>query len=209
MPDSQDTGVDGPTTEPDPFLHRRPLENEVPVPVAFRAVIATGDRVAVYLCGLTVYSHGFDFTLEIRAQESTRDGRLSSALHDGGRDQLLIGLEYADGRRGTSLGWHRFIDDEAAVVLMAGGGGGSSRSANASMFVSPLPPAGRTRLICAWPQQGINDTTVDLPTDDILAAAQQVTQLWPWTPERQEWPESTRPDVPPGSWFASALPQPK
>jgi hypothetical protein len=89
-------------------------------------------------------------------------------------------------------------------VLSAQGGGASERHAYVDLFLSPLPPTGSTRLLCAWPWLGIGDQMTLLPTDEILAAAANVVELWPWEPGGQRpRPVVSAPETPDDSWFSS------
>jgi hypothetical protein len=187
-------------------LHEgRAGENEVPVSVAFDAVLARTDDLAVFVSGLRVFSNGVELTVEVRARTTPADDRygLSEALH-GHRDaQLLLGVEFADGRRCSTIDWDLMSGPPGTPRLWPGGGSGGQRSADASYFLSPLPPPGELRLVCAWPEAGIEDTVTPLPTQQILDAAARVVELWPWEPEiHEESYEPPAPRVPEHSWFA-------
>jgi hypothetical protein len=186
---------------------RRAADNEVPVSVAFDSVLAVKDDLAVFVSGLRVFSNGVDFTVEIRARRRTGGGRrsLSDALHDHGNSQLLLGVEFSDGRRCSNAGLRLMEAADDEPTLWPGGGGVGGRSAGISLFLSPLPPPGELRMVCAWPSQGVEDSTVLLPTDQILEAAGRVTELWPWEPEEHEREPRSLPDVPEDSWFAADL----
>lgn len=186
---------------------RRAADNEVPVSVAFDCMLAVKDDLAVFVSGLRVFSNGVDFTVEVRARGRTGGGRrtLSDALHGNGDTQLLLGVEFSDGRRCSNVGLRLMDAAGDEPTLWPGGGGGGGRSARSSLFLSPLPPPGELRMVCAWPSQGIEDSTVLLPTDQILEAAGRVTELWPWEPEEHEHEPRSLPDVPDDSWFAADL----
>ena len=183
------------------WRRRNVPENEAPVSVAFDATLLRTDEVAVFLSGLRVYRNGMRFTIEVRTRTRVLQGRdLHRALHDQGPAALLIGIELADGRRCVYRG--RDSPDPTGPLLIARGGGGSYRSSDLGMYLSPLPPAGPTRLWCAWPWLGIGDQATLLPTDEILAAAANVIELWPWEPEEQQpEPVKATPDIPADSWF--------
>ena len=197
-------GENSPTEEDSLWRRRSVPENEAPVSVAFDAMLAGNEDAAVFLSGLRVYRNGVRFTIEARTRTRLFEGGdLHSALHDHGPTALLLGIELADGRHCTHF--RRGAPDPAGPALLAQGGGGSNRSADLSLFLSPLPPAGTTKLLCAWPWLGIRDQVTLLPTDAILAAVGNVIELWPWEPEsRQHEPSLATPDAPPDSWFSTA-----
>ncbi|HEX6247801.1 MAG TPA: hypothetical protein VFZ64_08035 [Nocardioidaceae bacterium] len=191
-------------TEDSHWRRRSVPDNEAPVSVAFDAILARNEDAAVFLSGLRVYRNGVRFTVEARTRTRLfESGDLHSALHDHGPTAVLLGIELADGRRCTHH--RREPPDPTGPALLAQGGGGSSRSADLTMFLSPLPPSGTTKLVCAWPWLGIGDQVTLLPTDTIVAAAGDVVELWPWEPEiwRRE-PAPAAPDVPHDSWFSPA-----
>ena len=188
--------------EPDWTRFQRP-DNEVPTSVGVDLLLGSSDDVAVFVCGLSVYRTGIEFTVEARASgrrdPGEEDDFLGSALHGHGRTQnrLLLGVEYADGRYGTNLG-----TGSRGVHLWSSGGGGGQREASATWFLSPLPSTGEVRLYCAWPSVGIDETVATLDGDEILSAAERVRELWPRMPESHE-PREPRPvPVPEGGWFA-------
>jgi hypothetical protein len=207
-PTLDDSGGDEPGRwTPVPCRGREPPDNEVPVSVAFNAVLASTPDLAVFTSGLSVFSHGFQFSVEIRARQPHREHRhgLSEALHEPGETQLLLGVEFSDGRRTSNISRRPTPTSTDAPMLWPGGGGGGMRSAQTSFFVAPLPPPGVLRLVCAWPVRGIGDTSTTLPCEQILEAATRVTQLWPWEPEQPEPIQPVSPDVPDGSWFAAEI----
>ena len=167
---------------------------------------------AAYLPSLAVYRNGVDLMLELRARPSDveDDELLGEALHGHARGQdkgLLLGVEFSDGRRASTLGGHVGPPDDPAVpTLVPGGGGGGMASASGTIFLSPLPPPGEVTLVVAWPHRAVPETTFALPTDEILAAASRVRELWPWEPERRSPRRSQpRPAVAEGGWFAATL----
>jgi hypothetical protein len=195
-------GENGSTDLESLWRRRSVPENEVPVSVAFDCMLARNEDAAVFLSGLRVYRNGVGFAVEVRTRTRLFEGGdVHSALHDHGPTALLLGIELADGRRCTHH--RREAPDPTGPALLAQGGGGSSRSADLSLFLAPLPPAGATKLLCAWPWLGIGDHVTVLPTDAILTAAESVVELWPWEPESRQ-PESplAAPAVPSDSWFS-------
>jgi hypothetical protein len=187
---------------------RQRPENEVPTSVAIDAVLADDHEVVVFISGARVFSNGVDFTLEVRARYATTDGRggMLGGVHGDGdpSDRLLLGFEFSDRRRCTNIGapfLPDFQDSAERPALTPGGGTGGTRSSDISMFLSPLPPPGDLRVVCAWPKFGLQEKTTVLSADAILEAARSVRVLWPWEPEPEiVW--GVPPAVPEGGWFA-------
>jgi hypothetical protein len=177
-------------------------ENQAPVSVAFDVVLARTEDVAVFVSGLHVYPNGVRFTIEVRTRRVLfGPGATESVLHDNGPTALLVGVELADGQRCVHDRYGRL--DRSGAVLRGQRGGGSSREASLDLFLSPLPPAGVNKLLCAWPGLGIADQVSLLPTQDIRAAAENAIELWPWEPEiPRPDREPPRPGIPAGSWFS-------
>jgi hypothetical protein len=195
-------------SHPDVLRAVHPPDNEVPVSVAFDALVASTGDLAVFVSGLRVFTNGVDLTIEVRTGRRLSDSPhgLSDAMHGmGRRSELLVGVEFSDGRRCSNLDLGLPSGPRDAPALWPGAGHGGPRTANLSLFLSPLPPPGELRLVFAWPEQDILDKFAQLPADRILEAAGRVRQLWPWEPEEAEEMEPTYPDVPDASWFAAEI----
>src|SRR4051812_837817 len=84
-------------------------ENEVPVALPIGAVLARTDRVAVTLTDVQVFTTGLSFGLGVRCLPEVLDligdRTIGSVLFGrvGPRDQLLVGVEFADGRRAGNV----------------------------------------------------------------------------------------------------------
>jgi hypothetical protein len=178
-------------------------ENEVPGSVAIDAVLAGDHEVVVFLSGARAFSNGVDFTLEVRARHASTDERgdmFGLHGHGGSRDPLLLGIEFSDGRQCTNVDPFDLDGSDSVDRPRLTPGGGSS--GDLTLFLSPLPPPGDLRIVCAWPKQGLLETITVLSADDILEAAHRARVLWPWEPEPEpEWPANP-PAVPKGGWFA-------
>ena len=168
--------------------------------------------------GLLVFSHGVKFSVQVRFREPHSDGGrdMMEAIHGdrSPKNRLLLGVEFADGRRCSNIYGQGFARADPSAVdepLLShgGGGGGSEGGGHVSLFLSPLPPPGELRLISAWPHRGLRETVTLLPADDIQEAAARVVELWPREPisahiqRRPEPPEF--PAVAEGDWFASDI----
>lgn len=190
-------------------LRQRP-DNEVPGSVGQEVLLVRTDEVAVFVSSMRAYRNGVDFTLEVRARHGVVDGShdVGDGLHGTIDDQVLFGVEFSDGRSCTlhagRAGARSVTSDDP--VLRCGGGGAGTRTADMDLFLSPLPPPGDLRFVCAWPVRGIPESTVVVPAEQILRAAGRAQELWPWEPEPEPFYRSVRPPVPEGGWFATHMP---
>lgn len=188
-PEESDDVQDEATSEEAMRLRRRP-DNELPGSVAVDAVLASNEDLVIFICGLSVYRHGMDLTVEVRARPGRSVAHPEGLLaevggHGAGWSPMLLGVEFSDGRscgnlemsqaavRDTSKEQPRLVFESAI---------GDDRSASTSWFLSPLPPPGDLRIVCAWPSHGVPETTTTLPTEPILHAAARARELWRWQP---------------------------
>ncbi|MHA3700728.1 hypothetical protein ACXR2U_00970 [Jatrophihabitans sp. YIM 134969] len=190
------------------FRRRQVPENEAPVSVGWDAVLLESADVVVLLAGARVYSTGVEITVVVNARRDEDDPQgVARGLFDprAGADVLLLGVEYADGRTGSTSGGMQAVFAEAAtlaadaVTFAPVGGGGGSRHATRTFFLSPVPPVGPLRLVAAWPARGLEERVVRLTADPIAAAQAGVRRLWDVEPRVPRPPR--RPPVPPGGWF--------
>lgn len=167
-----------------------PPDNEAGVVVPLNRLLARSREVAVMLLSATVFSTGFELTGAVRTRE--RIGALhesfvmhhrrpkSAELHPG---FLRFGLEFADGRRATNLGYpasafQRDADPSQPVLVPRGSGGGDRRW-DGKWWVWPLPPAGPLTVVCEWPAYGIALTRHEFDAGMLLEASAHVERLWP------------------------------
>lgn len=119
-------------------------------------------------------------------------------------ERLLLGLEYSDGRRTSTLdagfgGLGPTSGDH--LVLMQNGGSGAETSFDETYWVAPLPPDGPVAFIVSWSAFGVPESRLELDGGAILVAASRSRTLWP--PQRVESPpEPTPPARPTSGWFA-------
>jgi hypothetical protein len=173
----------------------QPPDNELPVGVPVAALLARTDDVAVALVGAQVYSSGVSLDVVVSARSVTED--LHEHVFGGRRGRgLLLGVEFADGRRGTLHG------DAGDVLLTSRGGGGGGRSVQQGFWLHPVPPAGPLSVVVLAPGLGLAETRTELDGTLLAAAVDDVVELWPWVPEEAE-PGQVEPDLdlPEGSWF--------
>jgi hypothetical protein len=187
----------------DPDVERRMNrpENELPTALPVNRLLARTPDVAVALLGLQAYTTGVAFVLAARARGSEDpDGanRLGDLFwgHRGGGSRFLLGVEFADGRRASSLGGED-------LVFHAGGGSGGDGSVDQEWWLSPLPPEGPLLVVVRCPELGLAETVVELDGTAVRRAGEAATELWPYQPPpEQAFEPPPPPDLPADSWFA-------
>lgn len=114
---------------------------------------------------------------------------------------LRFGIEFADGRKATNTADQPLANlaggtmsvstmssgsdepqEPAAPVLSLGGGGGGSGNWRQSVWIWPLPPAGRLTFVCQWPEANIELTRHEIDAQLILDAAARAQVLFPDAP---------------------------
>lgn len=196
---------------PDPEQVRRwsAPENEVPAPVALTAVLARTGDVAIAVVGVQAYSSGVAFTLAIRLRHERvlprrRDLHdIVSGWHGPAEGQLLLGVEFSDGRAASTAGFGRPPSAGSGLdqpLLVQAGGGGSERNHDQDYWLAPVPPPGPLTLVLACGGPGIDETVVRLDGDLLVQAAARAEVLWPYEPPAESaWTEE--PDLPGDGWF--------
>lgn len=180
-----------------------PPEDILPGIVPVELVLGRSRNAVVLLTGVRAFPSGLQLNLAVRVRESVRRGDRNGGVFDDpyrrGKDpdwqarRLQWGLEFADGHRVTSVDpWpdqpnrdhsrsHR-PDDWAwgpdHPVLSGGGVTGGSRSEDRNYWLWPLPPPGRLRVVCQWPDQDIEPTVQDLDAGPFLDAG-RARPIWP------------------------------
>ena len=194
-----------------------PPENEFPAGVGLTALLGRTEDAAVGITLIEAFSTGFRFTLAVRLRQAppelARAGLfmlISSEVHPGIEipleDRLLLGIEYPDGRRASTLqrmpmpGPGAVVDGEQLVLVQQGGSGGE-HSVDQTYWVAPLPDEGPVAFVLAWPGFGMPESRTVLDGAAIRAAAAHSHILWPPQPasEPREPPSPPRPS---SGWFA-------
>lgn len=192
-------------------------ENEIPAGVGLAVMLGRADDAAVGITQVEAFSTGFRFTLAVRLRRA-RPGLVPGGLfmlvgshHHPGREvaleeRLLLGVEYSDGRRASTvedmrtLGPGAVSDDEQLVLVQHGGGGGEL-SVDQAFWVSPLPPEGPVTFVMAWPAFGMPESRTVVDGAIIRAAAGRSQLLWPPQPPMDP-PALPPPPRPSSGWFA-------
>jgi hypothetical protein len=186
---------------PEPKAWQGPPLRVVPGLLADRVLLAHTDRVAIAVGSLAAYPTGFTFAVETfprrfepgdwagldafgpaHAGRSAGGGQLPPEL-------FRFGVEFADGRRATSLDVFAFPEEDPdgpphqPVLRPRGGGGGGGRWTQES-WVWPLPPAGPLAFVCEWPALDIPLTRGEIDGDLLRDAASRALTLWDDAGER-------------------------
>ncbi|PWJ53651.1 hypothetical protein SAMN06264364_11154 [Quadrisphaera granulorum] len=163
--------------------------------------IGRSDTTAVVFQGGEVYPQGvlLQLVIYVRERQEEAQRQLFKALnlhHGRGQFDLSLppgglrwGMEFADGARVTSMddtpynevpdgiahdGWepdHPVMD---GVGMPVHGWGCWQRG----IWLWPLPPLPTMRLVCAWPDRGIVETSVEVSTEGLHAAADRARPVW-------------------------------
>ncbi|WP_051807810.1 hypothetical protein [Actinoplanes subtropicus] len=191
-------------------------ENEIPAGVGFAAVLGRTEEAAVGITQVEAFSAGFRLTLAIRIRRplaKTAHGGLFTLVSAHGRhgaevpleDRLLLGVEYANGERASTLEDMRFpgddMDDDERLGLFQAGGGGDDLTVDQTYWVTPLPPDGPVTFVLSWPGFGMPESRTEVDGALIRAAGARSVRLWPERPgyEPPEPPPTPRPS---SGWFS-------
>ncbi|WP_111766685.1 hypothetical protein [Nakamurella deserti] len=183
--------------------------NEVGVPVPGPLVLARTADAAVLLGALRVFSTGVQLALQTRTRQNLppREIGPGGARFPGLRGtEVMLGVEFSDGRRASNLGGPRgFLPTAAsgAVSLVRAGGSASGRTADSTFYLTPLPPDGPLTLVVAAPDLDIPEHRTELDATALRQAAGRVEVLWvePEPVEPGEPPVFGVPEPPAGGWF--------
>jgi hypothetical protein len=194
------------------YRRMRAPDNELPYPVPLVAPLVRTEDLVVAVSGVQAYTAGISFRLLIRLR-SRRPGLGPHGLHElideygeGGVDpaqRLLLGLEYPDGRRASTIGsagWPPESPDDEPLLMSAESGGGNL-SVDASYWLTPVPPDGAVTLVCAWAALGVDETRFVVDDAALTTASSRAIVLWPWQPEEDPAPPPST-HTPLTGWFA-------
>lgn len=169
------------------------------------ALLGRSTTTAVLVEGARAYASGAVLRMAIVTRRSARHlrrrmmseldvthgrGTLNLALPPGG---LRWGFEYADGRRVTTLDpspWTEIPEDtdpqtwepRRPVMQPLNAPWVYGPTWRRDVWLWPLPPAGDLHAVCAWPDEGIEETRTTLDATALRAAARDARPLWPGTP---------------------------
>jgi hypothetical protein len=157
-----------------------PARETVPGVVPSERVIARTNGVAISLSCFWVYPAGFKFDVyvDLKDKESELDpfpfGRCSQREDE----RLLLGFEFADGAKATSVSERWGGGPEPTPPLLVGKGASRSGGhSHQSFWLWPLPTPGRFEIVCEWPEAGIPLTRSELDAAAILEAASRAQTI--------------------------------
>lgn len=171
-----------------------PPHGVVPGPVTARAVLVRSDQMLVMVHDLRAYPTGLLLTIAVwhrvapdrdLRRDPYEDLMLGAARRRPPgrrrRGALRFGLEFADGRRWSSLTHSpRDTDPEpAGPALWTQGGQGDGRSYEMRYWLWPLPPPGDLTFHLEWPDQGIGPASASVSGHAIVDAAATAEVIWP------------------------------
>jgi hypothetical protein len=186
-----------PVHEPEPVrvVWAGPPSNVLPAAVPLRLVLARTPDIAIAITNAGAFPTGFEVTLSLRLREAPRGpgfdplgqqfmGHLGYGEHTAGPAELppelfRFGVQFADGRKATTVG-NPFAPDEEVEgpVLLSRGGGGGGRDWDQAYWVWPLPPPGPVAFVCEWPARGVEETRHEVDASLIVDAAGSAETLW-------------------------------
>ena len=117
-----------------------------------------------------------------RPAPQVRDGGISAD------SILLLGVQFPDGTKASSssltMYGQRPMDQEPSGPVFeyrpkGGNGGEDDMSANAALWLWPLPPAGDLRLVAQWTDMGLPESSIILDGRQLREAAAGVQKYWP------------------------------
>lgn len=162
----------------------RSPDNELGVAVPLRLVLVRTASLALLVDQLVAYTTGFSFRLAGRSRPGTaaanrrRFDRVMTP-RAGDMQQLLIGIEFADGRKATNLEHRPPESGDPGPVLMGGGGSAGGGRFDFEFWLWPLPPDGRLTFAVQWAEEGIELTRIEIEASAIRAAGARSEPLWP------------------------------
>lgn len=189
-------------------------DNEISAVVPLQVLLARNNDLALALVGIRAFTVGLQFDLAVRLRTRPR-GRNAQQLHqligvhsddpDTAGQRLLLGLEFADGRRVANIAYSplQWGETSDAPTLMATGGGGGDLTYDQIFWLHPLPPPGPLLFVCRWPAFDLPETQTVIDGDLVARAAAQAVILWPLSdPSDEQAPEPKPPILPADGWFA-------
>lgn len=149
--------------------------------VPLRLVLVRDARRAITISDITAFRTGVSLMVTHR----TRLPELAGAGGPGGFGPpglatARLGIAFADGSKWQS-GQPFFARPDTpppAPYVQFLGGGGSRDHQRLELWVWPLPPSGPVTFAFAWPDENVDETTVDVDGDVFRTAADEAQQVW-------------------------------
>jgi hypothetical protein len=173
-----------PTSSPPPSYRTpewiAPPDNVIPATVALDVILVRRNDLAIWVADAVVYPSGVSFGISVQRREQSDETPLffGPAEPDGPR----FGLRLADGRKVIvqRLGEMKpLLQRPDRPLLRPRSGSGGGHRSRAEMWLWPLPPPGPLTLVCAWPAEAVEETSVEIDAAPIVAAASRAVEMWP------------------------------
>ncbi|WP_307427115.1 hypothetical protein [Pseudarthrobacter defluvii] len=180
-----------------------PPRYELPAVVPGGQIIHKSPAFVLAIEAVKVHSTGciFDvlWTLRRTDQEDREWAEINAVfhhpapqLHNRGtpaESVLLFGVEFPDGTKAISSSLamyapHKSMDQEPDGPVFeyrprGGSAGEDDMSANGSLWLWPLPPAGNLRLVAQWTEMGMGECSITLDGTELRDAAAGAQKYWP------------------------------
>lgn len=159
-----------------------PPDNVLPATVALDVVLVRRPDLAIWVADALVFDSGLSFAVNVHRREHRSEMTPPWFFGPDETDGPRFGLQFADGRkvliqRSSDHKPLHVKPDEPILRPCSGSGGG--HHSRADMWLWPLPPAGPLAFVCAWPAEGIEETSVQIDAEPILEATSRAIELWP------------------------------
>jgi hypothetical protein len=151
--------------------------------VALNLVVARGPSALVVLSSLVAFSTGFELRVFILRPAPEGPEMADPTWRGSGREPrrevFQLGVELADGRRGTNLDpWPEGDEEPPAphvrsMIGVTGPPGTFVAGWDLRFWVWPLPPPGPVRVSCRWPVAEVEHAERTLQAERIVEAAKR------------------------------------
>jgi hypothetical protein len=157
-----------------------PPENVIPATVALDVILVRRPDLAIWVADALAFPSGLSFGINVHRREQSDETPLFFGPVD--PDGPRFGLQLADGRKVIvqRLGEMKpFLQRPDRPILRPRSGSGGGHLSRAEMWLWPLPPSGPLTFVCAWPAEGVEETSAQIDAAPIVAAASRAVEMWP------------------------------
>ena len=153
-------------------------QNVVPASVALDVPLVRRPDLALWIAGGLAFPSGLSFDMHAVATGA----RAAPFLGLGNGSDPRVGVLLGDGRKVPTRplrDLRPFLRRPDEPVLRWVRAGGSDRRSQASFWLWPLPPPGPLTFVCAWAEEGVEETRGSVDSERIRAAAGLAVEAWP------------------------------